>query len=517
MRPQALAPLAIYCAMVALLGVERAAAAPPIAVGNRTTLFLDDRFLAEQSGLTRTWHQGQPNPEPAVVPTKPWEKWPHAFGSALYDPKTKLYKMWYVDNPVWSDRGCVFYAESADAKTWKKPDLGLVELHGSKANNCLSTNAELPNVFLDPNEKDPQRRFKMLVWRGRFTFQEKTIYGHILYASGDGIDWQIIGPVAGPEQPEESYPKQVHDTNQIIWDGLGGRYLGDYRTFAPHAGRPGWVRDLWGPNRPKEIVTRTDGFRRAVGISTSKLLAAGWSPIEIVLKADAVDDQHAASLGKGPEPDWAELYIMPPIVYGNHYLGLLTLLYQIDGKDTVEGSGDLQLTFSHDGYKWHRQPERKSLIARSPSKMIPVFAACNDPLDMGDEIWICFTESSGTHVAEGTPSALRTARWRKDGFVSLDCAAKGSLITPPITFDGGKLNVNFRGREGGSLRVGVLDGTGKPIAGLSAAECVPFTGDSVSHPVVWRGNARLADLAGKPIQLRFEIDRGELYAFRFGN
>jgi hypothetical protein len=213
-----------------------AAAAEPMAVGTRTCLFLDDRFIAEQAGLKRTWHQGRPNAEPAVAATRPWEKWPHLFGSVLYDPKSKLYKMWYTDVPVWTERGAVFYAESADARVWKKPELGLVEVKGSRANNCLLANAELPNVFLDPNETDPQARFKMLVWRGHFPFKGKAVFGHILYASGDGIRWNIIGPTAGPEQPAESFPRQVHDTKLVIWDPLAGRYLGDYRTFVPHRG-----------------------------------------------------------------------------------------------------------------------------------------------------------------------------------------------------------------------------------------------------------------------------------------
>src|SRR5262245_40139970 len=104
-----------------------AAGAEPIAVGTRTCLFLDDRVVAERSGLERTWHQGKPNAEPAVAATRPWEKWPHMFGSALYDPKARLYKIWYQDNPVWEERGGVFYAESADARVWRKPVLGLVE------------------------------------------------------------------------------------------------------------------------------------------------------------------------------------------------------------------------------------------------------------------------------------------------------------------------------------------------------------------------------------------------------
>jgi hypothetical protein len=425
--------------------------------------------------------------------------------------------MWYTDLPVWTDRGGVFYAESTDAVVWKKPELGLVEIKGSKANNCLLLNAELPNVFLDPREPDPQARFKMLVWRGRFRFKGNMVFGHILCSSADGKHWNIIGPTNGPEQPEESYPHQVHDTNQVSWDPLADRYLGDYRTFAPHPGRPGWVRELWGPKRPKASVLNRDGYRRAVGISTSRQLASGWTPIQIVLKADSLDDDKVKKLSRGPEPDWAELYVMPLFVYGNHYLGMLTLLYQIDAKDTVTGSGDLQLTFSHDGKKWYRHPDRQSLIAQSPAKLIPVFAACNELLEMGDEIWIFYTEATGTHAKEGTPSRIRAARWRRDGFVSLDCANNGSLTTPPLLVQGKELHVNFQSNKGGSLRVALLDVQGKPVAGFAADDCQPLSGDAVSHTMRWKKNSDLSGLAGKPVRLRFELAKGRLWSFRFGN
>ncbi len=53
----------------------------PISVGNRVCLFLDERFVAEQSGLKRTWHPGRPRNEVAIQATELWEKWPHLFGS----------------------------------------------------------------------------------------------------------------------------------------------------------------------------------------------------------------------------------------------------------------------------------------------------------------------------------------------------------------------------------------------------------------------------------------------------
>src|ERR1043166_8331722 len=64
-------------------------------IRDRTCLFLDDRFVAEQSGLKRTWHQGKPQPQPAITESGKWERWLHMFGSVIHDPKDGLYKMYY--------------------------------------------------------------------------------------------------------------------------------------------------------------------------------------------------------------------------------------------------------------------------------------------------------------------------------------------------------------------------------------------------------------------------------------
>jgi hypothetical protein len=78
-----------------LFAAPRAPANEPIPIANRTCLFLDDRFIAEQSGLKRVWHQGKPRPEPAIQAERqnPWEKWPHMFGSVIRDPKDGFVSM----------------------------------------------------------------------------------------------------------------------------------------------------------------------------------------------------------------------------------------------------------------------------------------------------------------------------------------------------------------------------------------------------------------------------------------
>ena len=481
------------CAFSVVMLPMSIAATEPLSIGDRTCLFLDDRFIAEQSGLKRTWHQGKPRPEPAITGT-----WPHMFGSVLCDPQVRLYKMWYED--VAHGKGWIHYAESKDGKAWTKPNLGLVELDGSRSNNILFAHAELPNVFLDPRDPDPRGQFKMALWTSGVSFEGRTISGHVLFRSRDGVRWEPLGPrpeIRAPEGDETAQARTVLDTHEIIWDPLGQRYLGMFRLFPLHPGIPGWFRD-----EKHQMSDGIGGHRRAVGVAFSKSLTNGWSRMTTALRADAKDDEKAAKLSRNEKRDWVEPYIMPVFAYGNHYLGMVSMLYFVDGihgGDTVNGGGDIQFTFSHDGEKWYRQPDRQTFVEPNPAGLVPTYAQCNEPLEIGDELWIYFTEAHSAHPKTGDTSVIRAATWRKDGFVSLDAAGRASVTTPPLVFTGKQLLVNFEG----AVTVTLLDAKGfKPQT---------LEGNSVAQTVAWD----LSSVAGQPLRLQFELEKGRLWSFRF--
>jgi hypothetical protein len=116
----------------------------------------------------------------------------------------------------------------------------------------------------------------------------------------------------------------------------------------------------------------------------------------------------------------------------------------------------------------------------------------------------------------GADSRLRRFTLRIDGFVSVrGSAAGGELITKPLVFVGQDLVINYQTREGGSILVELQDGAGTPISGFDAASCQRLRGDEIEQTVCWTGAGRLADLAGKPVHIRFVLKNADLYSIRF--
>ena len=74
--------------------------------------------------------------------------------------------MWYLGqgpDEHWHQHFCL--AKSKDGRIWEKPDLGLVEYHDNKHNNLVhmgeDLNVQACVIFHEPNEQNPDKRFKM--------------------------------------------------------------------------------------------------------------------------------------------------------------------------------------------------------------------------------------------------------------------------------------------------------------------------------------------------------------------
>jgi len=105
---------------------------------------------------------------------------------------------------------------------------------------------------------------------------------------------------------------------------------------------------------------------------------------------------------------------------------------------------------------------------------------------------------------------------RTDGFASVSAPwAGGEMVTKPLTFTGGELEINYRTGAAGSVRIEIQDPDGAPLAGFAAADCPEIIGDEIERVVAWEAGSDVEALAGKPVRLRFILADADLFSFRF--
>ena len=108
---------------------------PPAAldVSDQLQLFLDEWLIESLDNVRQILHSPQPR-EVVIEADRPYED------GLMYDPvvikEGARYRMWYRTN-YYSLPPHTGYAESADGIHWTKPDLGLIEYQGSRANNLV--------------------------------------------------------------------------------------------------------------------------------------------------------------------------------------------------------------------------------------------------------------------------------------------------------------------------------------------------------------------------------------------
>ena len=181
---------------------------------------------------------------------------------------------------------------------------------------------------------------------------------------------------------------------------------------------------------------------------------------------------------------------------------------------------ELLVGYSRDGFHFDRR-DRTPLVAGTHQAgdwnrdYIHSCGGCC--LIVGDQLYLYFGAFSGVspklgaNMYAGGSTGLATLR--RDGFVSHDAGAGGgTLTTRPVRFNGSHLFVNAAA-DRGELRAEVLDDAGKPIERFSRERCAPVTGGGTQQAVTWGNGGKLAELAGRPVCLRFHLRVAALYSF----
>lgn len=100
-------------------------------------LLVDDYLVDKKENIKRTYHSFTKYQEnPVLVADKPWEgRIAYVYGTVLPNEEANGYRIWYQS---WGGEYANLYATGKDGLTWVKPELGIIDYKGSKANNIFS-------------------------------------------------------------------------------------------------------------------------------------------------------------------------------------------------------------------------------------------------------------------------------------------------------------------------------------------------------------------------------------------
>lgn len=465
-------------------GAARDGAARSIA--SDKVLFIDEAFIVNSQGTRLKLHPPRKTGERLIESDQPWESATLNWFSVLFDGQR--YRLWYecYDVEGWptADDTSFCYAESADGITWTKPNLGLVSYQGNTNNNILfrqigegdhRSRVHGSGVFFDP-AAPPEERFKC-VSQGLFQGIADRPYFVAGMTSRDGLHWT--------RHPRPICPVFADSQYSGFWDPRRERYM-LYGRVSGHGGR-------------------------AVGQAESERFDS-FAPFQGVLETDDTDPPDSDLYNPACQlyPGAADVYLMFPSLF--HH-----------ARDTL----DIRLATSRDGIHWTRPDHDTPWISLGEptdfdgASLYMANGACQPT---GDELSFYFSGSALKHE-ETDLDRLREPRHRRvisravarpDRMVSVSVEnSPARFDTPLLRFAGERLVLNAIARQGGSVRVGLLDALGREIAGRALVDCQPLAADAAAWTVTWRGEQGLAAWSGQAIQLRFELTDADLFGFQF--
>lgn len=462
----------IRLALLAFLvsGAGRTAELRPLRDG--TELFVDDHEIARQTGVVRRIHPARKLPQPVVVADRPWERGSgvRIYGTTHHDARTGEFRMWYSQ----------MYATSRDGVNWSKPELDVERFQGQRTNLVLPKGGGA--IVVDEIDPDPARRYKALC------AESIKVGGFSGYYSADGIHWTRYG--------NDRLIAVGSELGHLMRDPRTRKYFAYLRPYPPR-------------HFPKSV-----NEKRLGAVVTSDDFVH-WTELRVVLTPDAADDAWV----ERPEQR-TEFYAMNGFAYGRSYLGVIpvfriTRILESNhpGQSRYDGPMEGQLVTSRDGLAWERMAVRDPVIPGGADFDRSVMNVAVAPLVVGDEVWHYYTAINDTHGAPQPPKRITVAlaRWRLDGWVSLDAGSAGGVVeTKPIADRTGGLELNVNA-AGGRVRVEVLDAGGRVLPGYASVDSVPVMMDAVRQPVRWARQDRLP--AAMPFRLRFHLQNASLYSY----
>ncbi len=455
--------------------------------------------------------------DPFIQGDKPWEYWlVDSVDTVIRDGGR--YRLWYEGAPedlwdaqrrqhlpahaIWGVVLC--YAESDDGITWRKPQLGLQEWNGSRANNIV-LGRELIGprgligaaVFLDPTAPAHQR-YKCL-----FMGQTDRVPG--------------LEGLPRPGTPVDPMTR-MHEGQAAIFaatspDGLA--WTVHHQPIAWHFADTGNVAE-WDPALQRYVwYTRgwTWGRRTIARAETANF--HDWPLATPLVTASPIDTP------------WSDVYTNAKTTYpGDPSTHLMFPTIYDRSSDTTS----VVALASADNIGWSVIPGGPCL---QPGPRGSVDGGCvfagTGLVDLpGDRIGIPYGAFSVPHKHPplGHGEGVAWATWPRGRLAGLVADHHAEFWTPPLQLHGQTLHLNADIQEGGTIRVELQDQTFTPLPNYTLQHSTPITGNHLSVPITWapqtvRGEPGRRSRrpvsnhlpTDRPLTLRFQLTNATLYGF----
>ena len=432
-------------------------------------LLVDTTQIAVNEGVGLTVCEAVRHPDNPLVrcggPGSVDERRCHFDGSVHYlDGK---FRLWY-----WAFPGGKAYAESADGIHWTKPDLGLVEFRGSKDNNLVAMPGR-PMIHYDPDDPDPQRRFKKAV----STHRRRDQLWSVAF-SPDGFRWRTI------ERPQPT-----------TWENAESQIL-------TRVGKT-WVIYTQG-------LTQLGRTVMAFHSTDLSVPPSEWQKAAVWTMKDKYPTYQAHH---GIKP-----WIRPGLIIG--VFGIFHNRHEL-----IDTTAELGFVLSHDGLEWWEPWPLATLLRRGQAgAWDSMFLIQGYPcfVNVRDRTYLYYGGNANGNGGDRTQIGLATLRRDGFGYLGIDIGwtypqpgpRAGSFVTSAIRINDKAaervlLNVdNLAATSKQLVRVELLDGRGRGVPGYALADADPIVTNGIAVPATWRGSPSLAKLPEDTVRLRVHLQGG---------